>query len=81
MKDKWSYQVEVTYTTNCGIATHCFTVLAESKWEAIERAVTRYREIQPDRQYYKVLSGWNRETARTIAFLSAMAFNYSMQYS
>jgi len=81
MADKKVYRLEVTYTTNCGTATHHFQVLAESKWEAIERAVTRYREIQPDRQYYKVLTSWSRETAHAIAFLSAMAFNYSMQYS
>jgi len=81
MSDKKIYQLEVTYTTNCGTATHRFHVLAETKWEAIERAVTRYRELQPDRTYYKVLTGWSRETARLIQSLSAMALDYSMRYS
>jgi hypothetical protein len=82
MEDKKFYQLEVTYTTKFGTATHRFQILAESKWEAIERALTRYRNIQPDRTYYTIVSGgWNREVARVICFLAVGAVNYSMNYS
>jgi len=83
MDDKKFYQVEVLYTSDWGNeVTHRFHVLAESKWEAIERAVTRYRELQPDRTYYKVSSGgWDRETAKLIGSLAMMAFYYTMDYS
>lgn len=83
MEDKKMYQIEVLYTSDWGNeVTHRFHVLAESKWEAIERAVTRYRELQPDRSYYTVISGgWSRETARTIGSLAMLAFYYSMDYS
>lgn len=83
MSDKKMYQLEVLYTSSWGNeVTYRFHVLAESKWEAIERAVTRYRELQPDRSYYKVISGgWSRETAQTICFLAVSAVNYTMNYS
>lgn len=83
MADKKIYQLEVLYTSDWGNeVTHRFHVLAESKWEAIERAVTRYREIQPDRTYYKVISGgWNLDTAKLIGSLACMAFHYSMDFS
>lgn len=82
MEDKRIYQLEVTFSTAYGEATRRIHILAESKWEAIERALTRYRDIQPDRTYYKVISGgWSYETGRQISTLAAMAFDYSMRYS
>jgi hypothetical protein len=83
MEDKKLYQLEVLYTSDWGNeVTHRFHVLAESKWEAIERALTRYRELQPDRTYYKIISGgWSYEVGRQISSLAAQAFDYSMRYS
>lgn len=81
MEDKRIYQLEVTFSTAYGEATRRIHILAESKWEAIERALTRYRDIQPDRTYYKVISGWSYETGKQIQLLAAHAFDYAMRYS
>lgn len=82
MSDKHVYNMKVTYTNNCQVTcSHNFTVLAETKYEAIERALTRYREVQPDRTQYEILSHWSYETGKTIGMLAIAAFNYSMNYS
>lgn len=81
MEDKRIYQLEVTFSTHYGEATRRIHILAESKWEAIERALTRYRDIQPDRTYYKVISGWKYEVGKQIQLLAAHAFDYAMRYS
>lgn len=81
MEDKRIYQLEVTFSTHYGEATRRIHILAESKWEAIERALTRYRDIQPDRTYYKVISGWKYEVGKQIQLLAAQAFDYAMRYS
>lgn len=82
MEDKRIYQLEVTFSTHYGEATRRIHILAESKWEAIERALTRYRDIQPDRSYYVVISGgWKYEVGKQIQLLAAHAFDYAMRYS
>lgn len=82
MSNKRVFNIQVTYTNNCNVTcNHKFTVLAETKYEAIERAITRYREVQPDRTKYEILSHWSYKTGKTIAILAMSAFHYSMDYS
>lgn len=83
MEDKRIYQLEVLYTSDWGNeVTHRFHVLAESKWEALERGLTRYRDMQPDRSYYKIISGgWSYEVGKEIAMLASLAKDYSERYS
>lgn len=83
MEDKKLYQLEVLYTSDWGNeVTLRFYILAESKWEAIERGLTRYRDMQPDRSYYTVISGgWSYEVGKEIAMLAHKAVDYSGRYS
>ena len=82
MSDKRVFNMKVTYTNNCNVTcSHLFTVLAETKYEAVERALTRYREVQPDRTQYEIMSHWSYKTGKTIALLAMSAFHYSMDYS
>ena len=82
MKEKEkSYKIAIEYVCNNVVATYNTSVIAVSKWHAIEKALTRCREIQPDRSKYKILSAWDRETAQDIAFLAIGAYNYAMNFS
>lgn len=82
MSNKRVFNIQVTYTNKCDVTcSHKFTVLAETKYEAIERAITRYREVQPDRTKYKILSNWSYNTGKTLAMLASSAFHYSMDFS
>lgn len=82
MSNKRVFNMQVTYTNSFQVTcNHKFTVLAETKYEAIERALTRYREVQPDRTKYEILSHWSYNTGKTIAILAMSAFHYSMDYS
>jgi hypothetical protein len=76
-----SYKIAVEYTCNNVIATYNTSVIAVSRYHAIELALTRCREIQPDRSKYKILSAWDRRTAQDIAFLAIGAYNYVLAYS
>lgn len=82
MNDKRIFQIELSYVNSwnvtCTYRTH---VLAETTWEAIERALTRYRDIQPNREHYKVISNFKYEDAKVIQSLAASAMNYVQQYS
>lgn len=76
------FHLEVFATNNSGTNYSLkFHVLAETKWEAIERGLTRYRDIQPDRQKYAVIANWDMQSAKCIAFLACCAVNDTMNYS
>lgn len=82
MTNKKVYRIEVTYTNTSNVtASHSFTVLAETKHEAIQRAIARYYDVQPNQEGYKVISGWDYNTAKAIGFLAMQAFHYSMDFS
>jgi hypothetical protein len=76
------FHLQVNAVNNSGVSYSLkFHVLAETKWEAIERGLTRYREIQPDRLQYTIIAKWDMESAKCIAFLACAAVNYTMNYS
>ena len=45
-------------------------VYATTKYHAIEKAITRYRDIQPNREEYDIVSHWDKESGQTIALLA-----------
>lgn len=76
------YHLQVTAVNSYGTEYSLrFHILAETTWEAVERGLTRYRDIQPDRTKYTILSSWDMESAKCIAFLACSAVNYAMNYS
>jgi hypothetical protein len=76
-----SYKIAIEYTCNNVKATYNTSVIAVSKHHAIELALTRCREIQPDRSKYSIVSAWDRNTAQDIAFLAIGAYNYALAFS
>jgi len=79
--DLFVFKVAIDWKSNLGSGTYTTSVLANSKWQAIEKAITRYRDIQPDRAHYKIVSKWTRESAQCIAILAMQAYNHTMNLS
>ena len=51
-------------------------IYATTKYHAIEVAITRYRDIQPNREMYDIVSHWDKESGQTIALLAIAMVTY-----
>lgn len=51
-------------------------IYATTNYHAIEVAITRYRDIQPDREQYSIISNWDKQSGQTIALLAISAITY-----
>jgi hypothetical protein len=77
MEDHRMFKVSVTTTDLEGNKLVYYThVYATTKFHAIEKAVTRYRDIQPNREMYGIVSHWDRESGQTIALLAVAGLTY-----
>ena len=56
--------------------TYYTHVYAKTNYHAIELAVTRYRDIQPNREFYTIVSNWDKQSGQTIALLAISAITY-----
>lgn len=81
MEDHKVIKVEIPYVCQGKLLMYYTHVMAVSKYHAIDKAYGRYKEIQPDRSKYKVVSVRTRAMAQCMGMLAMEAYNYALNYS
>ena len=77
MENQRMFKVAVNSTDLEGNKIVYYThIYATTKYHAIEVAVTRYRDIQPNREEYDIVSHWDKESGQTIALLAIAMVTY-----
>ena len=74
MENQRMFKVAVNSTDVEGNKIVYYThIYATTKYHAIEVAITRYRDIQPNREMYDIVSHWDKESGQIIALLAISA--------
>ena len=77
MENQRMFKVAVNSTDVEGNKIVYYThIYATTKYHAIEVAITRYRDIQPNREMYDIVSHWDKESGQTIALLAIAMVTY-----